>query len=194
MLDALTITEAEAAGLSEVAALDLAMARDFAARAMAETDPGIAADLARCYQRMARSYRQSLALKVRLAREIAAAERVIAELPPPAIPRDAARIDARVAQLRGPIRRVIWAEHEPAEDDDPEDDMAGYYFDLLEQRLYLYSRDNRFGLEPLDDHVVKMCAAMALNVALARRWRSLPDPPGDDPEEPDEEPDRRSSG
>ena len=31
MLDALTITEAEAAGLSELAALDLVMARDFAA-------------------------------------------------------------------------------------------------------------------------------------------------------------------
>jgi hypothetical protein len=31
MLDALSITEAEAAGLSELAALDLAMARDFAA-------------------------------------------------------------------------------------------------------------------------------------------------------------------
>jgi hypothetical protein len=33
MLDALSITEAEAAGPSELAVLDLAMARDFAARA-----------------------------------------------------------------------------------------------------------------------------------------------------------------
>src|ERR1700749_1706222 len=38
MLEALCITEAEAAGLSELAALDLAMARDFAARAQAAED------------------------------------------------------------------------------------------------------------------------------------------------------------
>src|SRR5437762_10954757 len=111
MLDALTITEAEAAGLSELAALDLAMARDFAARAQAAEDPETASDLARSYQRMARSYRQSLALKVRLQREIVRAER---EAPPPP-PRDEARIAARVEDLRGAVQRVIWAEHEPAE-------------------------------------------------------------------------------
>jgi hypothetical protein len=57
MLDALTITEAEAAGLCELAALDLAMARDFAARAQAAEDPEIANNVARSYQRMARSHR-----------------------------------------------------------------------------------------------------------------------------------------
>jgi hypothetical protein len=173
MLDALTITEAEAAGLSELAALDLAMARDFAARAQAAEDPETANDLARSYQRMARSYRQSLALKVRLAREIARAERE----PPAPILRDEARIEARIEEIRGPVRRVIWAEHEPAEGDPPEDDMAGYFFDLLERRLDHYARDNRFGLEPLDVHVVSLCRAMALDTTLARRWRDLPDPP-----------------
>jgi len=194
MLDALTITEAEAAGLSELAALDLAMARDFAARAKAAEDPDTANDLARSYQRVARSYRQTLALKVRLAREIARAQRDIAETAPPPMPRDEARIDARVEQLRGPVRRVIWAEHEPAEDDGPEDDMAGYFFDLLEERLHLYSRDNRFGLEPLDEHVVKLCAAMTLSVALARRWRDLPEPPDEALAELDERSAWRGSG
>ena len=66
MWDTLSITEDEAAGLSELAALDLAMARDFAARAQAAEDAESANDLARSYQRMARSYRQSLALKVRV--------------------------------------------------------------------------------------------------------------------------------
>jgi hypothetical protein len=56
MLDALTVTEAEAARLSELAALDLSMARDFAARAQAVEDPESANDLACSYQRMARSY------------------------------------------------------------------------------------------------------------------------------------------
>ena len=75
MWDALTITEAEAAGLSELAALDLAMAEDFAARARAAEDPDVANAFVRSAQRMARSYRQTLALKVRLAREIAQAAR-----------------------------------------------------------------------------------------------------------------------
>ena len=186
MWDALTITEAEAAGLSGLAALDLAMARDFAARAQAETDPGIAADLARCYQRMARSYRQSLALKARLAREIAAAER---DAPPP--PRDEARIRARVDEVRRAARRVIWAEHEPDDSDEADEDVSDIFFHLLEQQLERKARDERFGLAPLDDDVAAVCGALALPGALARRWRDLPDPPGD---EPDEEPDRRSSG
>lgn len=173
MLDALTITEAEAAGLSELAALDLVMARDFAARAQAAEDPETASDLARSYQRMARSYRQSLALKVRLAREIARAERE----PAPPILRDEARIEARFAAIRGPVRRVIWAEHEPAELNDA-DDLSGGFFDLLEQRLELSARDNGFGLEPLDVHVVAFCRALGLDTTLARRWRELPDPPG----------------
>ena len=82
MLDALTITEAEAAGLSRLAALDLALAEDFAARARDERDPDVANDLARSYQRMARSYRQSLALKVRLAPRAISANRCGGPHPP----------------------------------------------------------------------------------------------------------------
>jgi hypothetical protein len=191
MLDALTITEDEAAGLSELAALDLAMARDFAARAQAAEDPDTANDLARSYQRMARSYRQSLALKVRLAREIARAERE-----PPPILRDEARIEARVAEIRGPVRRVIWAEHEPADPSDDEDDLSGFFFDLLEERLDLLARDDRFGLEPLDVHVVSLCRAMGLDATLARRWRELPDPPDEASSDPGDgsDPGCRGSG
>src|SRR3954467_15296966 len=129
MLDALTITEAEAAGgfsapgPGPAPALDLAMARDFAARAQAAEDPDTANDLARSYQRVARSYRQSLALKVRLARELI---RLRQGKPPP--PRDEARIRARVDEVRTAARRVIWAEHEPDDCDEPDDDMAGYFF------------------------------------------------------------------
>jgi len=192
MLDALTITEEEAAGLSELAGLDLAMARDFAARAQAETDPSIAADLARCYQRMARSYRQSLALKVRLAREIAAAER---DAPPP--PRDEARIRARVDDVRAATRRVIWSEHERS--DSHEDGLWEEFFDVLEQTLQIQSRQEGFGQAPLDDHVVEVCNDLGLSASLARRWRDLPDPPGDEPDEapPGEgapRPDWRGSG
>ena len=173
MLDALTITEAKAAGPSELAALDLAMARDFAARARVAQDPDTANALARTYQRMGRSYRQSLALKAWLAREIAQADRE----PPPPAPRDEARIEARIAEVRRPVRRVIWAEHEPAEAADPLDDLSAEVFELLDARLDILARDNRFGLEPLDAHVVSLCRSLGLDVSLARGWRDLPDPP-----------------
>ena len=172
MLDALTITEDEAAGLSELAALDLAMARDFAARAQAAEDPDTANDLARSYQRMARSYRQSLALKVRLQAET---QRVARETP--AVPREEVRIRARTEAVRDAVQRVIWAEHEPAEAEAPDgEEPCDRLFDLLEERLGLLSRDNRFGLEPLDDHVRAVCRALGLDEALARRWRDLPHP------------------
>ena len=91
---------------------------------------------------------------------------------------------------------MIWAEHEPA---DPcelggENDLSAYYFSLLEERLDLYARDNRFGLEPLDVHVVSLCRAMALDTTLARRWRELPDPPDEAFEFQDDALPRRDSG
>ncbi|MFI4966840.1 MAG: hypothetical protein ACHP9T_15930 [Caulobacterales bacterium] len=175
MLDALCITEDEAAGLSELAALDLAMARDFAARAQAAEDPETANDLARSYQRMARSYRQSLALKVRLQREMALAERDAA--PPGPAPRDEGRIAARADELRGAVQRVICAEREAADPSEQDDeDLEGYLLDLLETRLDLGALDNRFGLEPLDDHVMAFCRALGLDPRLAARWRDLPPP------------------
>src|SRR3990167_930112 len=101
MMDALDITEEEALGLAEVARHDLAMVRSFAARAQAAEDPEVANELARSYQRAARSYRQTLALKVRLKREIAAAAREARE--PPV--RDEAAIARRVREVRGAVRR-----------------------------------------------------------------------------------------
>src|SRR5581483_9970596 len=115
MLDALTITEAEAAGLSELAALDLAMARDFAARAQAAEDPDTANALARSYQRMARSYRQSLALKAKLRIDTQAADRETprrfqapygyAAPPPMPTPEEELRIDARAEELHDAVQR-----------------------------------------------------------------------------------------
>jgi len=195
MLDALAITEDEAAGLSELAALDLAMARDFAARAQAAEDAETANDLARSYQRMARSYRQTLALKVRLAREMALAER---DAPPPAPPpRDEVRIAARVEELRGAVGRVIRAEYEAADPDDPDEDgeeAEGYFLDLLEERLEHLRQDDNFGLEPLDEHVVALCAALRLDLGLARRWRDLPDPDDAPHAEPETDATWRGSG
>jgi hypothetical protein len=174
--------------LAELAGLDLSLARHVHACATSTDDPGEVADLARAYQRVARSVRQSLALHARLKRDREQAARE-APAPPPAPPpppptpaRDAARIAARKDALRPAAQRVVWAEYEDAEDED----LCGYYLDLVEERLQLRGRDNAFGLvardqawdiEPLDDHVVRFCADMGLPAAAARLWRDLPDPP-----------------
>ncbi|MBS0363671.1 MAG: hypothetical protein JSR98_20035 [Proteobacteria bacterium] len=183
MLDALIITEAEAAGLSELAALDLAMARDFAARAQAAEDPETANALARSYQRMARSYRQSLALKARLRMETIAADR---EAPSRdrastggsgdafATQQNDLRIDLRAEELIDAVERVIWAEHEPAERED--DGVHAALLDRFDTLLEAAIQDPRFGLEPLDDQVAATCAALGLDPDRARRWRDLPAP------------------
>src|SRR3954468_4134374 len=138
MLDALTIPEAGAAGLFELAALDLAMARDFAARAQAAEDPDTANDLARSYQRMARSYRQTLALKVKLQSDMARAQR---DTPPPPA-HEVRRVHERVETVREAVQRVIWAEREAAEAADPEAlDLTEDRFDRLDARLALLGRD-----------------------------------------------------
>jgi len=50
-------------GLDALAQIDLRLAQVFAARAEAAEDPEVANGLVRSYQRAARSYRQSLALR-----------------------------------------------------------------------------------------------------------------------------------
>jgi hypothetical protein len=186
MLDALTITEAEAAGLSELAALDLAMARDFAARAQDERDPDTANRLARSYQRAARSYRQSLALKVRLAREVARAEREARGNPEPFSPRAARR---RADDLRGAVTRVAFNEYEAPEHEEELEDVLG----ALEEVLQDCAADPDFTRQPLDAQVGDICATLELSPDLAARWRELPDPDEASPA-PQAEPARRESG
>lgn len=149
MLDALDITEAEAAGLSELAALDLAMARSFAARAQAAEDPQVQNELARSYQRMARSYRQTLALKVRLKRDLEQSRRARGDRPA-ADPRVAdPRVAERKAEVRQALERVAWNEYEPAEKLDA--------FDELEWFMEVEAHEPRFLADPLPVVVARLC-------------------------------------
>jgi hypothetical protein len=197
MLDALDITEAEAAGLTELAALDLAMARRFAARAQAAEDADEANGLARSYQRAARSYRQTLALKLRLKRERARLLREAAAPPvtcepddddetpvdrPPKPVRDARRIAERKAELLGPLRRIAWTEYE---DHDCDEEVEAFFADL-EETLAGEAQENDFGLvyedgawteEPLEAQLAGFCVELGLPEAAAAVWRDLPDPP-----------------
>jgi len=181
MLDALDITEEEALGLAEVARHDLAMVRSFAARAQAAEDPEVASDLARSYQRAARSYRQTLALKVRLKREIAAAARE--NRPRPV--RDEAAIARRVREVGGAVRRLIYNEYERS-DAETCDELV----ETLEETLLSDSRCDDFADRGLDEHVVALCHDLELPLAKARLWRDLPDPDASaNPPEPEPGPD-----
>jgi hypothetical protein len=153
--------------LAELAGLDLSLARHVHACAMTTEDPSEVADLARAYQRIARSLRQSLALHARLKRDRERGERETPPTPTPAC--DPARVAERKAQLRTAARRAVWAEYES------EPDEALECFRLIERRLDL---DEVSDHDPLDDHVVRVCRSLGLPEAIARAWRDLPDPPG----------------
>jgi hypothetical protein len=193
--DPASVDPAEAM-LAELAGLDLSLARHVHACAVGTDDAAEVADLARAYQRIARSVRQSLALHARLKRERLREER---DHPPPPEPRpptpmrEPARIAERKAALRAAAQRVVWAEYEDSEDEDE----PGYHFDTLEERLELLGRDNAFGLiargqawdvEPLDEHIARFCGDMGLPEVAARAWRDLPDPPPEALADPDDQP------
>ena len=170
MLDALTITEEEAAGLSELAALDLAMAKDFAQRAQAAEDPAVANDLARSYQRVARSYRQTLALKMRLARDLAAVARETLETQP--LPNRRA-IERRERELRSAVERIAFAEYERSED---EEELA-FTLDAFGHLLTELRVEPDFARQPLDRQVLEVCQDLELPPERAARWRELPEAP-----------------
>ncbi|MBU1376025.1 MAG: hypothetical protein KJ775_08770, partial [Alphaproteobacteria bacterium] len=168
--------------------------------AMSTDDPTEVVNLAQAYQKLSRCVRQSLALQAQLRR---GRERDARDNPPPPRPlpptpaRDAERIAERRDALRVPAQRVVWSEYEHADYDE-----AGYYFDLIEQRLDIRARDNTFGLmaeddawvvEPLDAHVVRLCRDLGLDEAAALVWRELPDPPPEALEPPDDEDDEDGS-
>jgi hypothetical protein len=171
MLDALDITEEEAAGLAELARHDLAMARHFAERAQAAEDPAVANSLARSYQRAARSYRQTLALKIKLKRDL---QRAAAEAPEPATPPNPGRV--RGDELRCAVERTIWADHEK-----PDWEEAYRAFNRharrFESRLEVLQRDDRFAEADLDIQILDTARDLGLNQLIAARWRELPDPP-----------------
>ncbi|MBL8773447.1 MAG: hypothetical protein JNK30_18830 [Phenylobacterium sp.] len=95
------------AALARIAACDLAGAEEAHARMMAAESAAEFSDLGRTYQRLARSLRQSLALKARLAREAEAAarERLL----------DVARRTARGRELEGRLGAAVVVCAEPHE-------------------------------------------------------------------------------
>jgi hypothetical protein len=150
--------------LAELAELDLALARRVHAKAMAAEDVDDINALSRTYQRVARSLRQTLALKARLERDRQAGVARAAR------PFDAPAVGRRMVELRDAITRIGWTEHEPS----AIHDLARE----LEEILGVLAFEPGFAERPLADQVVELCEKLELPTRRARGWRNLPQPPG----------------
>ncbi len=173
--------------LARLAELDLALAEKPHAAAMAAEDPKDTADLARAYQRIARSLRQSLALKAKLHRDLACdARENPAPAPPPPL-RDDARVLARADEVRIAVQRIVF--------DEKEGEEADYLYGALEDRLHALAHEDRLGHKSLDDDIAAVCIDFGLTARGFAAWPDLPDPvfaeASEDEDDEDEDEDGR---
>jgi len=170
--------------LARLAEFDLAAAERVHGRLMAAEEASEIAELGRTYQRIARSLRQTLALKAKLKREREAAAKDAPKSAP--TPSGGVAVARRLREVRQAVTRVIWNEVERED--------APFCEESLEELIADEMRGDGFCAEPLDDHVARLCLMLDLSTQGAERWRDLPDPPDDPPDgDPAEAPDRRSS-
>ena len=179
------------------------MARDFARRAQAAEDADDANRYARSYQRAARSYRQTLALKARLRRDLAAAAAHDAEAqaatPRPRPGRPA--VARRFREMRTALLRLTWDEAERPEgeraeinDFDTPGETFAFWRPAIEDIVAEAGLKEDFCDAPLDDHVARLATDLGFAPAAIARWHDLPDPPAAALEvEPDDEDEWRSS-
>ena len=172
MSEVLDISDEEM--LARLAACDLTAAERVHSRLMAAEDASDIAELGRTYQRIARSLRQTLALRAKLKGE---REQAARDAPP--IKPSGHTVARRARDLREAVTRVIWNEAEPA-------DYPDYAEEALDELIAEECRRDDFCAEPLDDHVARVCELLDLSPEAAARWRDLPDPSGsgDPPDTP----------
>lgn len=159
MSDATPI-DAALTGLDELAACDLRLAKRFCARieALPEDADDKAMALARSYQRMARSYRQTLVVQARLRRELKAEERqdaeaarrrAIADRPaPPSALEDTTIF--RMARVETAAAERIRAEYDPSEAEPLEEELTDLLYELW------------------DDDFAELDAELQLDAVMAR--------------------------
>ena len=165
--------DSDEAMLDAVARMDFALAQRVHGLAMAAEVPAEIADLSRTYHRVARSLRQTLALKAQLKRQ-QMQDRVHAP-PPPQTGSDRCRLNQRCDDLRDAVVRVAWNEHEAND----------WFIDCLQDYIAERAAEPDFGQSTLDEEVIEACDALGLSPDLATRWRTLP-PVSDDEDDDDD--------
>ena len=183
MSDTPAIADLDEQMLARLAQLDLTAAERVHGRLMAAAGADEVSDLGRTYQRMARSLRQTLALKARLRREREQGSKDVTPAKPGGV-----AVGRRIRELRQAVLRVIWDE---AEDDDG---TKACNEEAMEELVTNECLGDSFCAEPLDDHIARVCRMLCLSSEAAERWRDLPDPPKESSEPPDEPGERRGSG
>jgi hypothetical protein len=209
MINADNLHEAEQEALGHLAQMDLALATRLHQLVLNSDEPKEIIELTRAYQRASRCVRQTIMLRARLRQErerhlagIKAYRGAVADLaddtPPDPVE---LRIDGRIGDLQEAGGRIVAAASPDlprAERLDALDRIDAWIDQEVEDK------DDDFGLQDLDDHVLELCAALDLPEDLGRKFRDLPRPPpeGDDDEgyahaytfEPQSRPERRDTG
>ena len=195
MSDATPSPTSDEATLARLAEFDLAAVERAHGRYMAAPDGPEASAAARDYQRMARSLRQSIALKHKIAQDAAKVEREIAHnarikeilhpngedpRPPKRLfPRDIPAANQRAGEIRVGMQRLLWSEGFEKSDYDCEQELEGHFFRCLEDFLAEDRLKDDFTTRDLDEQIAELAKAFGLNPDNIPRWRELPDP---DPE------------
>jgi hypothetical protein len=151
--------------LADVAKWDVQLTREAHDRAMAAEGNDEFNAQCRTYQRMARSLRQTLAIRERILRErrLAAAQR--AALKPAKFDHDA--VGARMRVLRDAVSRVAWNEYEP-------EDVVLKMRDIDMALSQISLEDAEFATRPLADQLVELCDRFEIPTRRAGLWRDLP--------------------
>jgi hypothetical protein len=164
MTEAADIVEREAQMLGRLAELDLAAVEKVHAQLMQAEAAHEVADLGRTYQRFARSLRQTLALKARLAGERMRHARVRREEAARArtarAPQDETALEARKAEIREAVTRVAWDEYERT---DAEEVLLEF-----EDLLPLAAAEESFLTAPVPIVAARLCALLEIP------WRTVP--------------------
>ncbi|HEY0648801.1 hypothetical protein [Phenylobacterium sp.] len=160
--------------LARLAQRDLAAAERVHDKLMAAEDASDIADLGRTYQRLARSLRQTLALKARLQSQRAdEADRTAIERRRAAALRERLT-ELRVTHLQNAVERVAAAAI-------PDYEVREERLDRFDVELDDWVDEPDFHTADLEGQVLRAARLLDLPEDLARAWRTLPKPPPPDP-------------
>jgi len=141
----------------------LELAARVKADAMEAETAGERARLALSFHRIARSVRQTAALRLKIAAEAARSGR---EAAAEGVERQAARVAGRKAQVRAQVQRLIWREHEAPDDETLREETT----EDLDALLEIEVQDEAF----LDTAPEALVARLAEQLGLAEEGADAP--------------------